>query len=38
VRDRPSWIGSHWLLILVIMVLVLGIVGALLGSALSTGY
>jgi hypothetical protein len=37
-RERLSWFGHHWLLILVLVFLVLGIAAALLGSALSTGY
>jgi hypothetical protein len=38
VHEWLSWIGSHWLLILVLLLLVLGVAAALLGSAISTGY
>jgi hypothetical protein len=38
VHEWLSWVGSHWLVILVVLLLVLGVTAALLGSALSTGY
>jgi len=38
VHEWLTWIGSHWLSILVLLLLVLGIAAALLGSAISTGY